>query len=197
MAGFLRQGGPVRRGGRLVDETGAVTTWSVAEGRRGRRWRWAIVDRRGALVVAHTLELDPDGRVVKLESAAATGLLTLHREADATFHGNRVGERGVDHLEIPAPAPGLVIVGRGPVGLAAVSGSLAAAEGPRPVDALEVLDDLGVRVIGCGVRRGEGSTWELMMGRSVRRVTLDALGLPVGDEVGSTSWSLERDETDG
>jgi len=185
--------GPLRRGGRLVDETGAVTTWSVAEGRRGRRWRWTVVDRRGALVVAHTLELDPEGRFAGLESVAASGLLTLHRESDTSIHGNRVGERGVDHLEIPAPAPGLVVVGGGPVGPAAVAGALVAMVGGPAIDAVEVLDDLGLRLVEWSVHRVDGTTLELVANRATRRVALDVLAPRDGGGIPTTSWPLERD----
>lgn len=185
--------GPLRRAGRLADEAGGITTWSVAEGRRGRRWRWSAVDRRGSLVAAHTLELDPEGRFAGLESAAAAGLLTLHREADGSLHGNRVGGRGVDHIEVPAPAPGLVLVGAGPVGPAAVAAALVAAAGGPPIDGLEVLDDLGVRVVGWSVHRVDGTTLELVAGRVARRVALDALAPRGGEGSPTTSWPLERD----
>ncbi len=183
--------GPLRRGGRLVDEHGAEITWSVAEGRRGRRWRWTATDRRGGFVAAHTLELDPEGRFARLESAARTGLLTLHRESDGSFHGNRVAGRGIDHLVIPPPAPALVILGSGPVGLAALAAAGHLAADAR-VDLVEVLDDLGVAVAGCRVGRPDDRTWELRSERAAWRVRLDGDGLPAAGGAGtSESWPLE------
>jgi len=182
---------PVRRGGRLVEPDGRVVTWSMAEGTRGRRWRWSVVDRRGALVAAHTVELGPDGRFARLESAAAGGLLTLHRETDGSLHGNRVAERGVDHLTVPSPAPDALVVGSSPLGPAIASPALPVDGGA--VDIVEVGEDLGVRIAEASVRRHGDGIIELRTGLGARRVRLDADGLPAADEASSTSWPLERD----
>lgn len=89
--GWLRVAGT----GRARD--GATVTWSVAEGRRGRRWREAVT-RNGA--VAHSLlfELDPEGRFAHLELTTPAGLLTLHPEGDGTLHGNAVTGAGITHV---------------------------------------------------------------------------------------------------
>jgi len=183
--------GPLRRGGVLVDEAGRTSTWSVAEGSRGRRWRWTIVDERGSLVATHVLELDPAGAFSRLESAGAAGLLTLHREADGSVHGHRVGERGVDHLNIPAPAPEVVLVGSGAVGLAAIGGALPG-DGPAPLEVIEVSDDLGVETADVRIRRLPGGRIEIRTSRANRSASLGDDGLPVG-AARSTSWPLERD----
>lgn len=87
----------LRRAGRGRDRVGALVTWSVAEGRRGRRWRVArAVD--GALVSSLLYELDPDGRFAHLELATPAGLLTLHPEGDGTLHGNAIVDGGVRHV---------------------------------------------------------------------------------------------------
>ena len=190
MSGPVRRGGAVRRGGRLVDPDGRVVTWSMAEGARGRRWRWSVVDPQGAFVAAHTVELDADGRFARLESAAAGGLLSVHREADGSLHGNRVVERGIDHLTLPAPAPGAAVVGFGPIGAAIASAGMPA--GGAAVDVVEVGDDLGVRVVEASARRIATGTLELRIGSGVRRVRLDDAGLPAADDGPSTSWPLER-----
>lgn len=194
--------GPVRRGGRLVDDAGRATTWSMAEGSRGRRWRWTVVDRRGTLVASHTLELDPGGRFSHLESAIAAGLLSLHREADGSLHGNRLSERGVDHLHVPAPAPRLVLVGSGPIGLAVLAAGLrgetadeggdAAGVGPLELDIVEVADDLGVRLAEARIRSDDNGRVEVRLDHASRRATLDANGLPLDDGPSTTSWPLER-----
>jgi len=187
--------GPVRRGGQLTEPDGRVVTWSMAEGSRGRRWRWSVVDRRGVLVSAHTVELDPDGRFASLESAAAGGLLTLHREADGngswSLHGNRIAERGIDHLTVPAPAPEVVLVGSGAIAAAIASRGLA--EDARTADVVEVGDDLGVRIAEASIRRPGAGSVEIRTGVGVRRVSLDDDGLPARDDPSSTSWPLERE----
>ena len=182
----------MRRGGRTTDAVGRSITWSVAEGRRGRRWRWSVVERGGSFVAGHTVEVDPDGRFVRLESMGVSGLLSLHREADASVHGNRVSDRGVDHIEIPA-APELVIVGSDPIGLAAAVGGLGSANPLARAAVLEVGDDLGVRVVEGSIRRSAARSWQLDVGGAVRRVRLDELGLPSDDGPGITSWPLEGD----
>jgi hypothetical protein len=162
----------------------------MAEGVRGRRWRWSVVDRHGAFVAAHTVELDPEGRFVRLESAAGGGLLSLHREVDGSVHGNRVVERGIDHLTLPAPAPDVVIVRAGAIGAAIAGPAMVAGGGP--IDVVEVGDDLGVRIVEASARRLPDGTIELRAGNAIRRIRLDEAGLPAADEGLSTSWPLER-----
>ncbi len=183
--------GPLRRGGRLIGESGRTITWSVAEGRAGRRWRWAVGDRRGALIVVHTLETGSDGRFARLESATGAGLLTLHRACDGSVHGPRVTETGIDHLVTPAPAPTLALVGSGTLGVAALVAGLESEEGTARVDVIEILDDLGVRVVECTVRRRDAGIWEVRIGRVSRRARLDEAGLPADGADGNGSWPLE------
>jgi hypothetical protein len=73
--------------GRRAD--GASVTWTVAEGRRGRRWR-EVVSTGDAVHHALLLETSPDGRFSHLELARAGGLWTFHPEGDGTLHGNAV-----------------------------------------------------------------------------------------------------------
>lgn len=88
---------PVRDGGRFDLPTGGRVVWTVAEGRRGRRWRWVMTDPRGTLAVL--LETDPAGRPARLEVASEAGLLVLHPESDGMeAHGNVVGPDGVRPL---------------------------------------------------------------------------------------------------
>jgi hypothetical protein len=92
MAEWLRRAGH----GRSAD--GSTVTWSVAEGRRGRRWREVVVDPAGAVRSSLLLEVDPDGRFSHLELSTAAGLLTLHPEVDGTLHGNAVTAAGIRHI---------------------------------------------------------------------------------------------------
>ena len=88
---------PRREGGRHELPDGGRVIWSVAEGRRGRRWRWVLDDDRGLVVVL--LETDPGGAPTRLEVSAAAGLLTLHPEPPGReAHGNVVGPSGVRPL---------------------------------------------------------------------------------------------------
>lgn len=91
---FLRRAGA----GTLPD--GSLVTWSVAEGTRGRRWRWTIATAEG-LRHAGLVELDAEGRFGRLELETAGGMLTLHPDADRrSAHGNVVRPGGVDPVEI-------------------------------------------------------------------------------------------------
>lgn len=182
---------PLRRGGHLVDDVGRTVTWSVAEGRRGRRWRWVVGDGPGAAVAVHTLELDPAGRFSRLESARGGALLTLHREADGSAHGNRVSGAGVDHLVITAPAPDLVIVGTGPIGDAAFVAGLRFQADIASGPVLEVDDALAVRVGRFVVRRLGPRSYRLGGDAVARAIDVDEEGLPAPGPR-STSWSLEE-----
>ncbi len=76
----------MRRAGTGLLDWGGRITWTVADGRHGRRWRSMLTDD-GVLVGSLLLETRPDGSVAKLELATAAGLLTLHPEG-SMLHGN-------------------------------------------------------------------------------------------------------------
>ena len=91
---FLRRAGV----GELPD--GSVVTWSVAEGARGRRWRWTIAAPTG-LRHAGLVELDRDGRIARLELETTDGMLTLHPDGDGrSAHGNVVRAHGVEPVAL-------------------------------------------------------------------------------------------------
>ena len=70
--------------------------WSVAEGRRGQRWRSSTLSPQGHLDLALLIEVDTDGRFGRLELTNSNGILTLHPEPDRIrVDGNIVSERGV------------------------------------------------------------------------------------------------------
>jgi hypothetical protein len=117
MSGTTRVAGWGRRG------DGATVTWTVAEGRRGRRWR-EVVATGEAVAHALLLETDPDGRFSHLELARAGGLWTFHPEPDGTLHGNAV-ER--DRTEVrhvtgwPFGPDDVLLVEGSPVSAAAIA----------------------------------------------------------------------------
>jgi len=106
----------MRLAGRGRLEDGGLVGWSMAEGARGRRWRWSVVD---AGIVRHVglVEMDADGRFARLELASADGLLTLHPSVDrAELHGNIVSASGVDPLAFPADETTDVAIASDPFG---------------------------------------------------------------------------------
>ena len=182
---------PVRRGGRMVEADGRIVTWSMAEGSRGRRWRWSIANPDGVLVAAHTVELDANGRFARLESVAAPGLLTLHREPDGSLHGNRVTGAGVEHLSFPAPTPASVVVGLWSHAevIATMAGDPGSDRASRD-EVLEVGDDLDIRIVRTDARPGIEHPVDAE-GLVDDEALVDDEDLPTGPA--STSWPLERD----
>jgi hypothetical protein len=103
---------PVRRGGRGTLPDGALLTWSLAEGGRGRRWR-ATRTVDGRLDATLLLEVDAADRPARLEVSSARGLLTLHPSRDQReLHGNVVTPDGIRHLRFEwSPDHELVVEG--------------------------------------------------------------------------------------
>ena len=126
--------GPVRSAGHGRRADGAIVTWTVAEGQRGRRWRETVVHDGGW----HSLLLETatDRTFSHLELASPAGLLTLHPEGDGTLHGNVVDGGGVHHVEAwPYPA-GTVLLVAGSV----VAGAALTWAGTQPSALAIVLD---------------------------------------------------------
>ena len=115
--------GPTRLAGwgRLAD--GASVTWTISEGRKGRRWREVVADGE-AVRHALLLETDPSGRFSHLELATAAGLWTLHPEGDGTLHGNHVDPRDTTVRHVtgwPFGPQDWVIVSGSPIAAAAIA----------------------------------------------------------------------------
>ncbi len=107
--------------GRLAD--GASVTWTISEGRKGRRWREVVADG-DAVRHALLLETDPDGRFNHLELASAAGLWTLHPEGDGTLHGNHVDPHGTTVRHVSGWAFGpedWVVIAGSPIAAAAIA----------------------------------------------------------------------------
>jgi hypothetical protein len=205
-AGLARSAGGrgiVRRAGRATLADGSEVIWSVADGRRGRRWR-AVTRRGGTVSASLLLEVDPDGRPARLELSTVTGLLTLHPEAIGALHGNAVTGDGVRHLALawsddyalevePLAISGAVSAHR-------LGDSVPVGEGI--VVPVVVIDDTLVASAGSRryVRR-DATTWRIGDGKDARTLTVDDRGLPVwptpaGDPRGEEEWPLELDPQD-
>ena len=169
----------LRRAGHGRATDGSLVTWSVAEGRRGRRWR--EVRTRGsaqagegtAVVSSLLLELDVDGRFAHLELSTAAGLLTLHPESDGTLHGNTITAAGIGHVASLPWHPDDVILVEGSVVTAVVA---APRRLPPTAGALFISLELAFDRTPVVPSVGAGAG--------------DAAGLPILD-AGAT-WALER-----
>ncbi len=131
--------GPVvRQAGRGRRADGAVVTWTIADGHRGRRWRESVV-LDGHLVYNLLYETGPDRRFAHLELASPLGLVTLHPEGDGTLHGNIVRADGVEHIAGLASAPGdaLLVMGS-PIAAAAVAWVTAGTGDARAASVVEL-----------------------------------------------------------
>ncbi len=171
----------VRRAGRGQRADGADVTWTIADGRRGRRWRESVV-LDGHLVHSLLYETAPDRRFTHLELAAPLGLVTLHPESDGTLHGNIIRAGGVEHITALtfAPADTLFVTGS-PVATAAVAW---ASEGRADTGRGSVVElDPG----GLTVRPGEGTVVSL-------NDVADPDGIPILR--GAEMWPLERGSDD-
>jgi hypothetical protein len=165
--GWLRVAGT----GRAPD--GATVTWSVAEGRRGRRWREAVARDRAVL---HSLlfELDTDGRFAHLELTTPAGLLTLHPEGDGTIHGNAISAAGIAHVRgLPWGPDDAILIERSVV-CQLVAGQWQLARGLDSLGVVRVAPDLSLS--------RERTTIEL--------APVDDRGLPALED--SHRWPLEE-----
>ena len=100
-------------------------TWTVADGRKGRRWR-AVTTSGDRLLNALLVEVAPDGALAKIEVAAPAGLLTLHPEPDMSeLHGNVVRADGIEHVAMPWSPAHVLMLGASPVTAAVAAARLA------------------------------------------------------------------------
>ena len=189
----------VRRAGVATQADGSEVVWSVADGRRGRRWR-AVTRRDGMVASSLLLEVDPDGRPARLELATAAGLLTLHPEPSGLLHGNAVTTGGVRHVTMawsndhelefePFAICGAVSAHR-------LGRSVPAGEGRTvPIAAIGV--DLEIREVSRRYERLDTTSWQIE-GGDARTLVVDDRGLPAwpipaGDRTGAVEWPLELD----
>jgi hypothetical protein len=187
---------PLRLGGRAGLDDGYTVVWSVAEGRRGRRWREAVA-RDGALVRSILLEVSPVGRPTYLELATGVGLLTLHPDAEGReIHGNVVTSGGIRHLRFGWSLDHeLDVVGStaaAAVALQRLAGLVAVGEGRR-IPVLRIDDSLEPGPAARRVSRTSSGGWHVIDLESDkdRSLILDDDGVPLLP--GSVTWPLETD----
>jgi hypothetical protein len=163
-------------------------TWTVAEGRKGRRWR-EVVARGADVVHALLLETDPNGRFSHLELARADGLWTFHPEPDGTLHGNHVGaESGVRHIAgRPFGPDDALIVAGSPLSLAAIAWGHAAGALVCPVGGVIIgVDGTLAELPDVPVERLSPTRWRI---GEASPIEIDDAGLPVLDA--GEQWPLE------
>lgn len=182
---------PLRLAGRAPTPERGWITWTVADGRRGRRWR-TVTERKGQVVSSALLEVDPDGRFAKLELAVPVGLLTLHPEGDQ-LHGNAVDRDGVRHLAYAwSPEHSLEIDGlsvAAVITIGRLSTMVPIGEG-RTLRSVTVAMDLGVTEGERRFVRVSQRTWRIEGGAETREVSLDERGLPEWG-AGAVEWPLD------
>ena len=173
---------PLRVAGWGTLDDGAAITWTVAEGRRGRRWREVVV-RGDAVGHSLLLETGVDGRFSHLELARAGGLWTFHPETDGTLHGNHVDPRGrdVQHVVgLPFAPDDLLLIEGSPLGAAAIAWRLAGsiAAGTGATSAGVILRASGAVDAVPAIRVGHVSDgrWRIDEGRPFE---IDADGVPL------------------
>jgi hypothetical protein len=167
---------PVRLAGHGRRDDGALVTWTLAEGRKGRRWREAI-SQDGRLLHALLFETGPDGRFTHLELASPAGLATLHPEGDGTLHGNVVAADGVRHvIGLRYPADAAVVVARSPLASAALAWAIA---GGLDIERVVELDPATLALTERPLEPDD-------------RAAIDASGAPIGFADGAM-WPLETD----
>lgn len=175
---------------------GSRMTWTVADGRRGRRWRAATTSEDGRLEHALLLEVAPDGRLSRLELASPDGLLTLHPAAgDDSLLGNVVRRDGVEHLDLPWSDRCILLVGVSPIPAVVAAAALASRVGVGEggsVAGVEVGPALDARAATWGFERVGERRWRLQASDrgGLLIVEHDDAGVPIGLQA-SASWPLE------
>jgi len=168
----------------------------VADGRRGRRWRAITCAEDGLLISDLLLEVDPAGRVRKLELASLAGLLTLHPDREHTaLHGNVVRPAGVEHVTLPWSGDSLLMAGGSPVTGVVAARELASRVGVgegATFPAVEVAEDLSIRRATWRVARVGERRWLLLAADRGPAVTVafEEDGTPTGLDA-AEAWPLE------
>ena len=184
----------MRRAGTGLLDWGGRITWTVADGRQGRRWRSMLTDD-GVLVGSLLLETGLDGAIAKLELATSAGQLTIHPEG-SMLHGNVVRPGGIEHVALSWPEGGVLLV----VGTPATAAAAARQLEPRigvgeghTLPGVSIGVELAVAPTTFRVARLAERRWVFVAAATgdTLAVDLDQDGIPsLGD---GDSWPLELD----
>ena len=162
----------LRRAGRGRAPDRSMVLWSLAEGERGRRWRWSLTDPAGAIRHVGLIELDRAWILERLELHSSNGIVTFHPAGDGkTAHGNVVMRHGVRPIEVGWTAGSRIGIAGDPFGT--TLGAISAAG-----------TDLA------------GHEWTLLTSLELQPMAIapglgvDARGVPVLDD--PVEWPLER-----
>ena len=165
--------------GELAD--GSIVTWTVAEGRRGRRWR-EVIARDGSTVHALLFETDAARRFSHLELARTDGLWTFHPEPDGSLHGNQVSADGpIRHVQgWPFAMGDALLIEGSPIAAAALAWGHArevAIGGSIKLSGVVVRSDGELeRIERTDLARLDETRWRVGEGMFVE---VDELGLPI------------------
>jgi len=192
----------LRDGGRVALPDSRLLVWSVAEGRRGRRWRTLVsggvarggeaAGGGGTFARGLLLEVDLAGRPTRLELTTPAGLLTLHPEPDGrSIHGNVVSPTGVRPLAFAWSPDHELAVADDAIAIGLALHRRRGTVGPGESVELPVLaidPELEVAEGRLMVTRTSEDGWLLVGSSGERRiVALDRDGVPASDE----RWPLE------
>ena len=166
---------PLRRAGRGSLADGSTLLWSVAEGASGRRWRSVTLDPAGTVSLVLLLDVDPAGRIGRLELTSAAGMLTFHPEPDGrSAHGNVLSADGVRPIALAWSEDHELRVSGSPIPSAVTARHRPPSRTTAQIVAVNA--QLEVEELA-GVPTAEGS------------VPVDARGIP--QLAGASEWALE------
>ena len=179
----------VRRAGRAALEDGSAVVWTVAAGRRGRRWREVRTAGGESVVSSLLLETDPADRFLHAELSTAAGLLTLHPEADGMLHGNVVTLDGVRHVTgLPWSTEAALLVDGSAIGLTAAAHALrerTVVGASTRLGVARVTTGLDIAIDAIEVERLAVDLWRV----DEREIRVDPDGMPVF--LNARAWPLE------
>ncbi len=187
--------GPIRLAGTFRLPDGARVTWTVADGGRGRRWR-ADSTADGVLTHALLIEVDPAGRVARLELTTPAGLLTLHPDAvGTTLHGNIVTIAGVQPVTFDWSREHALSVDGRPIADAVTAHHLTETTRVgerRTVPVVAIAPDLSLREARHAFEPVRYRIWRITDEGGDRMLRLDDRGIPAGF-ADATEWPLEAE----
>jgi hypothetical protein len=155
----------------------------VAEGARGRRWRASTRTAEGTLLDDLLLEVEPGGRIARLELTTAAGQLTFHAEPDEDeAHGNVVTPRGMRHVALRWARGRGVEIASSPIADAV----LAAGRGSGDLVVARIGPDLVPTPGSVAIEAHLGGRWRV----AGREVHLDEADVPVFEH--GASWAMEE-----